>query len=91
MQESLAIIRPETVMRWHRAGFRSYLRLEVQAPSWPSRGVGRTGFTGIWKQPADPAQNQPVAGREWQPAHSTPAQQNDLRPEHQNLSFQRRP
>ena len=48
-------------------------------------------ITGIWKQPADPAQNQPVAGREWQPAYPTPAQHNDLLPEHQDLSFQRRP
>ena len=47
--------------------------------------------TGIWKQPADPAQNQSIAGREWQPAYPTPAQHNDLLPKHQDLCFQRRP
>jgi len=35
----LTIIRPETLMRWHRAGFRSYWR-------WKSRSLGgRRGLT----------------------------------------------
>jgi hypothetical protein len=59
---------PIALWGWASRRLPIVLALEVQAPSGPSRGVGRTGFTGIWKQPADPAQNQPVAGREWQPA-----------------------
>jgi hypothetical protein len=35
VQSALAIVKPETVIKWHRAGFRSYWR-------WKSRrGVGR--------------------------------------------------
>ena len=34
-RDALAVVRPETVLRWHRAGFRSYWR-------WKSRrGPGR--------------------------------------------------
>src|SRR5258705_13764085 len=33
-RDALAIVRPDTVMRWHRAGFRSYWR-------WRSRGWPR--------------------------------------------------
>jgi hypothetical protein len=32
--DALAIVRPDTVIRWHRAGFRLYWR-------WKSRGCGR--------------------------------------------------
>src|SRR5882762_3653553 len=32
---ALAIVKPETVIKWHRAGFRSYW-LEVAAPWWPT-------------------------------------------------------
>ena len=36
-RDALAIIRPETVMRWHRAGFRSYWRWESRRrPSRPA-------------------------------------------------------
>jgi hypothetical protein len=47
--------------------------------------------TGIRKPPADPAQNQSVAGREWQPAYPAPAQHDDLLPKHKDLCFQRCP
>jgi hypothetical protein len=30
----LTIIRPETLVRWHRAGFRRYWRLEVAFTGW---------------------------------------------------------
>src|SRR5260370_25219481 len=30
MYDALAIVRPETVMRWHRAGFRSYWRWKAK-------------------------------------------------------------
>jgi hypothetical protein len=33
IREALAIVKPETVVRWHRAGFRSYWR-------WKSRARG---------------------------------------------------
>jgi hypothetical protein len=32
---ALAVVRPETVMRWHRAGFRSYWRWKSRG--WPGR------------------------------------------------------
>ena|ERR1022692_179575 len=38
--DAIAIIRPETIVRWHRAGFRAYWR-------WRSRnGVGRPKISG---------------------------------------------
>jgi hypothetical protein len=33
--DALKIVRPETVIRWHRAGFRAYW-LEVKTAQWPS-------------------------------------------------------
>ena len=55
--DALAIIRPETVMRWHRAGFRIVMALEVQASPGSSRGVGRNS-------PVDPRNErcEPVMG-----------------------------
>ena len=38
-RDALAIIRPETVLRWHRAGLAIVLALEVQASTGPSRTV----------------------------------------------------
>ena len=32
--DALAIVKPDTVVRWHRAGFRSYCALEVETPWW---------------------------------------------------------
>src|SRR5260370_13391864 len=32
---ALAIVKPETVIKWHRAGFRSYWRWEWRAPGGP--------------------------------------------------------
>jgi hypothetical protein len=40
-RDALAVVRPETVLRWHRAGFRIVLELEVEAPSGPSGGTDR--------------------------------------------------
>jgi|ERR1700704_374992 hypothetical protein len=34
---ALAIIKPETVIRWHRAGFRRYLAVEVEISRWPAK------------------------------------------------------
>ena len=31
-RDALAVVRPETVMRWHRAGFRSYWRWKSGRP-----------------------------------------------------------
>ena len=42
----LTIIRPETLIGWHRAGFRCYWR-------WKSRGRGATDWGGLTR--ADPA------------------------------------
>ena len=36
--DALAIERPETVVRWHRAGFRSYVALEILGPNPLWRG-----------------------------------------------------
>ena len=38
-RDALAIVQPETVVRWHRAGFRFLLALEVASPGGPSRGL----------------------------------------------------
>jgi hypothetical protein len=40
MYDALAIVRPETVIRWHRAGFRSYWRWKIEAAL---RTTGRDG------------------------------------------------
>ena len=37
--DALAIVRPETVVRWHRAGFRSFWALEIQAKRWKTERV----------------------------------------------------
>jgi len=34
--DALKIVRPETVIRWHRAGFPSVLALEIKTAQWPS-------------------------------------------------------
>ena len=34
-RDALAVVRPETVVRWHRAGFRSYWRWKSRG--WPGR------------------------------------------------------
>ena len=39
--DALAIIRPQTVMRWHRAGFRSYWRWKSRRRSGRTRRVSR--------------------------------------------------
>src|SRR5207342_534849 len=42
--EAITIIRPETLVRWHRAGFRLYLALEIPLPWRPAanrRGPAR--------------------------------------------------
>ena len=35
---TIAIVRPETIIRWHRAGFRAYWRLIAQ-PCWQTEGL----------------------------------------------------
>ena len=47
MYEALAIVRPDTVIRWHRAGFRLYWRWKSPAPLRPTSGV-------VGDSPADP-------------------------------------
>ena len=39
VRDALAVVRPETVIRWHRAGFRAYWR-------WRSRPLGKTEGAG---------------------------------------------
>jgi hypothetical protein len=42
--KAIAIIRPETLVRWHRSGFRRYLALEIPLPWRPAasrRGPAR--------------------------------------------------
>ena len=45
--DALAIVKPDTIVRWHRAGFPIVLALEVATPWWPADGAA--GNT-----PADP-------------------------------------
>src|SRR6266404_5493637 len=46
--DALKIVRPETVIRWHRAGFRAYWRwksrcaVAVQTPRWKSKRMQQT-------------------------------------------------
>jgi hypothetical protein len=42
VRDALAIVQPETVIRWHRAGFRAYWR-------WKSRCGWRIGK--FWREP----------------------------------------
>jgi hypothetical protein len=35
---ALAIVRPETVIRWHRVGFRAYWR-EISRPRWQTKAL----------------------------------------------------
>jgi hypothetical protein len=34
--DALKIIKPERVIRWHRAGFRTYLAPEIESTRWPT-------------------------------------------------------
>jgi hypothetical protein len=44
--DALAIVKPDTIVRWHRAGFR-VLALEVATPWWPT-------YCAVGDPPADP-------------------------------------
>jgi hypothetical protein len=37
---AVAIVRPETIIRWHRAGFRAYWPLAIAQPCWQTEGLG---------------------------------------------------
>jgi hypothetical protein len=45
--DALAILKPETVIKWHRAGFRSYWR-------WKSKAQGGRPTVPLGNTPADP-------------------------------------
>jgi hypothetical protein len=47
--KAMRIMRPETVIRWQRAGFSPLLALEIAQPGWPAEH--RRRFAGI--DPAD--------------------------------------
>ena len=55
------------------------------------RSYDGEGLASVRKQPADPAQHQPVCSLEWQSGWSTSAQNSDLLPKHEYFCFQRRP
>ena len=38
---AIAILRPETIIRWHRAGFRSVLARAVTQSGWQAENLGR--------------------------------------------------
>jgi hypothetical protein len=49
---SLLIVKPETVLRWHRQGWRTYWRSSCWSCSAASRGRAsrmRTGVSGFWR------------------------------------------
>jgi hypothetical protein len=35
--DALKILKPQTVIRWHRAGFRAYWALEITTARWPAK------------------------------------------------------
>jgi hypothetical protein len=35
--DAILIVQPETVLRWHRRGFRAYWRWSFAQPRWPSQ------------------------------------------------------
>jgi hypothetical protein len=35
--DALKILKPETVIRWHRAGFRALLAVEIEIARWPTK------------------------------------------------------
>ena len=37
--DALAIVKPDTIVRWHRAGFRSYWRWKSRRSWWPADGA----------------------------------------------------
>ena len=39
LRDVLAVVRPETVIRWHRAGFRDVLALEIEASPGKTDGA----------------------------------------------------
>jgi hypothetical protein len=55
------------------------------------RSYDGEGLASIRKQPADPAQHQPVRSHEWQSGWPTSAQNVDLLPKHEDFCFQCRP
>ena len=68
--EALAIIKPETVVRWHRAGFRAYWRWQ----SRPRRGRPKVPLE-IRQLIRDMSLANPLCGRRWGPSadHWKPA------------------
>ena len=55
---AIIIVQPETVIRWHRRGFRAYWR-------WKSRHVGGRPRIDSWMRAPDPADEarEPAVGR----------------------------
>ena len=39
LRDALAVVRPETVIRWHRAGFRAYWRWRSRPPTGTTDGA----------------------------------------------------
>src|SRR6476660_2554062 len=56
--DALKIVRPETVIRWHRAGFPSVLALEIKTAQWPSKDPARNPSAHSRDQ-----SRQPIVGR----------------------------
>jgi hypothetical protein len=43
VRDALAIVKPETVVKWHRAGFRLYWGMEIESAGWQANSsVGDT-------------------------------------------------
>src|SRR5512132_2808702 len=38
--DALKILKPQTVIRWHRAGFRAYWRWKITTARWPAKDTG---------------------------------------------------
>ena len=51
--EVIAIVRPETIIRWHRAGFRAYWRLAIPQPCWQTEGLGRAAHAHWRDEPCE--------------------------------------
>src|SRR6266851_7743507 len=70
--DALAIVRPETVIKWHRAGFRFYWHWEVATSGWPANSSAGNMQT----DPRD-EHRQPTVGSATDPWRAAQARHRD--------------
>jgi hypothetical protein len=57
---AVALVRPETIIRWHRVGFRAYLALAIAQPGWSTEGLGRAACPHWRDEPRELAVGRPT-------------------------------